>query len=294
VRRPPAVAALITAALVFALMAVVAKLASGRLPGPEIAFVRFVVGIVAWAVAATRVPMHARNKLGLLLRGAYGGAAVLLYFLAIAHLPVGIATLLNYTAPVFTAIYAAAFLGEAVTRATLGALALTTVGVVLVIAGTAPPGTLGLGPWQLVGVGSAMLSGAAVATIRQVRRTDGSWEIFAAFCLAGAVITGPPALAHWVRPRLVEWAALAAVGLLSLVAQLLMTHALRYVPAAAGGVIAQLTPVASLALGWVLFGEHIAGLALAGAALTLGGVTVVALAQKVRARSSRAPGRAYQ
>ena len=43
--------------------------------------------------------MRANNKLGLLLRGAYGGAAVLFYFLGIAHLPVGIATLLNYTAP---------------------------------------------------------------------------------------------------------------------------------------------------------------------------------------------------
>ena len=41
--------------------------------------------------------MRATNKVGLLMRGAYGGAAVLFYFLGIAHLPVGIATLLNYT-----------------------------------------------------------------------------------------------------------------------------------------------------------------------------------------------------
>ena len=56
----------------------------------------------------------------------------------------------------------------------------------LVIAGTAPPGSLALGPWQLVGLLSAVLSGAAVATIRQVRKTDGSWEVFTAFCVAGA------------------------------------------------------------------------------------------------------------
>ena len=87
-------------------------------PGREIAFVRFAVGLVACAASRrTRVRMRARNKLGLVMRGAYGGAAVLFYFLGIAHLPVGIATLLNYTAPVFTAIYAALFLGEAITRA---------------------------------------------------------------------------------------------------------------------------------------------------------------------------------
>ena len=272
-RRSPA-ATLVVAAVLFSLMAVVAKLAARRLPGPEVAFVRMAVGLVGCAVARLRIPMRARNKLGLFMRGAYGGAAVLLYFIAIAHLPVGVATLLNYTAPVFTAIYAALFLGEAVTAGTLGALALTTVGVGLVIAGMAPPGSLGLGRWQMVGIGSAMLSGAAVATIRQVRRTDGSWEIFAAFCLAGALIAAPPALAGWVAPTAGEWATLVGVGLLSLVAQLLLTHALRYVRAAVAGVIVQLTPAVSLLLGWLFLGEQLGGLALAGAALTLVGVSI--------------------
>ena len=123
------------------------------------------------------------------MRGAYGGAAVLFYFIGIAHLPVGIATLLNYTMPVFTAIYAALFLGEAITRPTLGALALTSVGVVMVIVGTAPAGLAGARSVAARRVScSAMLSGAAVATIRDVRKTDGSWEIFAAFCVAGAAI----------------------------------------------------------------------------------------------------------
>jgi drug/metabolite transporter (DMT)-like permease len=271
-RRPPAAGALTVAALVFAVMAVLARQASARVPATQIAFVRFAVGLLGCAVARWRVPMRARNKLGLFLRGAYGGTAVLLYFLAIAHLPVGIATLLNYTMPVFAALYAALFLKEPVGAPTVGALVLTTVGVALVIEGTAPPGSLGFGPWHLVGLASAVLSGAAVATIREVRKTDGSWEIFAAFCLAGALVTAPPAFSGWKSPGLSDWGLLVGVGLSSLVAQLLMTHALRYVRAAVGGVIAQLTPVASLALGWVLLGERVAGLALAGAAITLGGV----------------------
>jgi drug/metabolite transporter (DMT)-like permease len=266
--------ALVAAALVFAAMALATKLAAARLPGPQIAFVRFLIGLAACGVARTRVSMRAKNKLGLLMRGAYGGAAVLFFFIGIAHLPVGIATLLNYTAPVFTAIYAAAFLGEPITRPTLAALGLTSVGVVLVILGTAPAGTLALDRWELAGVLSAILSGAAVATIREVRKTDGSWEIFAAFCAAGAVICAGPALHDWVSPTGREWLILVVVGLTSVVGQLLMTHALRYVRAAVGGIIAQLTPVTSLALGWVLFGDRIGGLALGGAVLTLAGVSV--------------------
>src|SRR5262249_4218496 len=104
--RPPiasATAIMVTAALLFGVMAILAKAAAARLPGPEVAFVRFVIGLLACVVAATRLRLRANNWRGLFWRGAFGGAAVLCYFLAIAHLPVGMATLLNYTAPVFTA-----------------------------------------------------------------------------------------------------------------------------------------------------------------------------------------------
>lgn len=274
-RRPffPAPALLVIASLLFAVMAVMAKKVATRLPGPEVAFVRFGVGLAACALAATRVKLRANNKVGLLMRGAFGGSAVLLYFLAIAHMPVGIATLLNYTAPVFTALYAMTFLDELVTPATFGALGMTTLGVGLVLKGTSPPGVFGLGVWQWVGIGSALLSGAAVATIREVRKTDGSWEIFAAFCVGGATMTFVPTLTSWVSPTVLEWGALLVIGLLSVVAQLLLTYALRFVTAAGAGIIIQLTPVAALALGWALFEEKMAGVAVLGALLTLAGVS---------------------
>jgi len=274
-KRPfaPASALLVLASLLFAVMAVLAKKVASRLPGPEVAFVRFCVGLLACVVAATRIRLRAKNKIGLLLRGGFGGCAVLFYFLAIEHLQVGVATLLNYTAPVFTAVYAVVFLGELVTPATFGALGLTTVGVALVLKGTAPPGSLGLGPWQWVGIGSALLSGAAVATIREVRKTDGSWEIFAAFCVGGGLMTAVPTVTGWVSPSAGEWGMLLVIGLVSVIAQLLLTYALRFVSAAGTGIIIQLTPVTALALGWALFGEEMAGVAIVGAAITLAGVS---------------------
>ena len=174
----------------------------------------------------------------------------------------------------FTAIYAAAFLGEAITRATLGALGLTSVGVVLVMLGTAPAGSLTLGP---LAAGRRAVRDAVGRGGRddprgaQDRRLVGDLR---------RVLPGRRrdlAVPRWPAgspPRPVEWLLLAAVGVTSVVGQLLMTHALRYVRAAVGGIIAQLTPVTSLALGWVLFGDRIGGLALAGAALTLAGVSV--------------------
>jgi drug/metabolite transporter (DMT)-like permease len=272
-RSPRAASALLVlAALLFAAMALVAKGAVAMLPGPEVAFVRFVIGLGACAVAALFSRPRLANWVGLVLRGVFGGSAVLLYFLTIAHLPVGVATLLNYTAPVFTAVFATVFLGERLARGTIVALVVTTAGVAMVIRAALPSGALGLGPWALAGIGSAVLSGAAVTTIREVRKTDGPWEIFGSFCLVGAIVTGVPTLASWHAPTPLAWAELGAVGALSVVAQITMTYALGYVRAAMAGVIAQLTPVAVLAFGWLLLGERMAGLALVGAALTLGGV----------------------
>jgi drug/metabolite transporter (DMT)-like permease len=274
-KRPRAVSPpllLVLSAVLFALMAVVAKRAAFAIPGPEVAFVRFAIGLLAVAVAASRVRLRAENKIGLLLRGLFGGSAVLLFFLSIEHLQVGIATLLNNTAPVFTAIWATVFLRERPGLLTLGALLLTTLGVVLVLDGTAPPGTFALGPWHLVGLASAVLSGAAVATIREVRKTDGPWEILAAFCVMGMIVTAVPTLGHWVAPSPAEWGALLLVGVLSVGAQLLMTYALRYVRAAVASVIGQLNPVTAIALGWLLFGDSLAAVAVAGVVLTLSGV----------------------
>src|SRR4051812_8966085 len=193
-------------------MALLAKAAATRLPGPEVAFVRFLFGLLACLAISIRRPLRARNRMGLFWRGVFGGLAVLGYFLAIEHLPVGIATLLNYTAPVFTAIWAALFLHEPLDASSIGALGLAPAGVILVSAGTSQAGIPSAPLWLAVGALSAVVSGAAVAVIREVRKTDGAWETFAAFCAAGALITGAPATHGWVAPSAREWWLLTAVG----------------------------------------------------------------------------------
>lgn len=249
-------------------MAVAAKEAAKHLPGPEVAFFRFVIGLVTVGIAGLFSPLKIGNGYGLFLRGLFGGAAVYLFFLVIEHLPVGVATLLNYTAPVFTAIWALAFLGEKLRASTVIALVLTSLGVALVVRGSTPMGA-SLNPWHAVGIVSAALSGAAVATIRAIRKTDGSWEIFGAFCLGGLLMVAPSTVRNWIEPTVWDWAMLITVGLLSAIAQIMMTYALKFVEAAPAGVLSQLTPITALAIGWVIYDERLTPLALAGSVVTL-------------------------
>src|SRR4051812_50164135 len=98
-RRPLLIMAAST--VCFALMALAAKLASARLAGSEVAFIRFVV----MAVPVLTVPRLLRQALDfqrpdlLIFPGGFGGPAPPLYFFAIAPHPGGGATPLNFALP---------------------------------------------------------------------------------------------------------------------------------------------------------------------------------------------------
>lgn len=269
---------LVASSTLFGLMAFIAKIASVRIPGSEVAMVRFAVGFLPMllipsirkrAIEWTRIDL-------LVLRGFFGGIAVLFYFLAIAHIPVGIATLLNYLSPVFAGVYAAAFAGEPLRARIVLPLFVTLVGVWLVVgAGAHGPRFLGFGTWELVGLLSAVCSGAAVTAIRVSRRTENSWAIFASFSIFGAIVTAPFALWHWVAPTAYEWLLLVLVGIVSIAAQILMTHAYRWVQTLIAGVISQMGVVVAMLLGTIFLAERLTPPAMLGTIVTIVGVIAV-------------------
>jgi drug/metabolite transporter (DMT)-like permease len=269
-------------AVFFALMAFAAKIASARLSGSEVAFVRFAImllPLLATPQLARKAVEYKRLDL-LIYRGVFGGVAVLLYFLAIAHIPVGIATLFNYSSPIFSVPFAALFLGERVDRRLLLPLAAALTGLFLVATGNHGAGPLlHLGHWELVGICSSVLSGAAFTAIRAARRSEGSLSIYGSFSLCGLLATAPFALATFRRPTATEWLLLAFVGLSSVAAQLLMTWAYRWVTNLQAGVISQLTVVTSMLLGVIFLGDRLAPLQLVGSSLTVAGVLGVAWSQ---------------
>lgn len=269
-------------AVCFAFMAFAAKLAAERLAGSEIAFVRFVIMMLP----VLTVPRLARRaieyqRLDLLAyRGLFGGTAVLLYFIAIAHVPVGIATLFNYSSPIFSVPFAAFFLGERVDRRLIFPLIAALTGLFLVATGGHEPGArLAFGPWEIAGLASSVLSGAALTAIRAARRTEGSWAIYGSFSLCGLLATAPFALPGFQSPTPWEWTLLAVVGASSVVAQLLMTHAYRWVTNLQAGIISQLTVVVSMLLGVLFLGDRLTSGQWLGTVLTLGGVIGVAWLQ---------------
>jgi drug/metabolite transporter (DMT)-like permease len=265
-------------AMLFGAMAFAAKLASARLSGSEVAFLRFATGLLPAAL----IPRFRRSALTfqrldlLFYRGFFGGLAVLFYFIAIEKISVGVATLLNYTAPLFSGLFSMLFLKERISPKVLIPMPVALAGVFLVVHAHAHPGDiLGFGKWELVGCASALASGVAVTAMRAARRGENSWAVYTSFCLLGTFVTAPLAIITWKQPLADEWIAIGATSLFAIGAQLLLTFTLRWVDAMTVGVISQLAVVVSMALGATFLNEHISPMAAVGSMLTIGGVTGV-------------------
>lgn len=269
---------MVAAAVMFAAMAFSAKLASAHLSGPAVAMVRFTIGLLPVLL----VPRYRRAALAfhrfdlLLYRGFFGGLAVLFYFIAIENTSVGVATLLNYTAPLWAGIFSMLFIGEKISAKVLLPLPVAFAGIILVVQANARPGdVLGFGRWELVAICSGIASGVAVTAMRAARRTENSWSVYASLCFLGLLTTAPMGVATWRTPSGWQWLPLAATSLFAIGAQLTLTFSLRWVDAMTVGVISQLAVPISMVLGATFLGETITAGAALGTALAIGGVVGV-------------------
>lgn len=274
-------------AVLFGLMAFAAKLASERLGGSQVALVRFAIGALPMLLAPRyhRLARSIERWDLLFYRGILGGAAVLLYFLALEHIAMGTAALLNCTSPIFAVALARIFLGERVRQRVLLPAALAMTGVILVIGGHARLGDQAshdgestvyhVNFWALAALGSAVLAGAALVAVRAARKTESSWAIFASFSVMGVIVTAPLGLGRWVSPTWNEWIYLLTVGITSLIAQLGMTWAFRWLDNLRAGVIGQISVVVSMLLSVFALGDRLTLLQLVGSIFTMVGVVGV-------------------
>ncbi len=261
----------------FASMAVCVRLSVSVLSGPQLGIVRFVFGagaLLLFYAGRRRLPviLHPGK---LFLRGALGGAAVLLYFLSIAQLGAGPATMLNFLSPIYAAIYAVLVLKEKMRAGLLAGLIIATVGALIITASTGEISFTHLGIGGVAGLLSGVFGGLAMATVHSLRQDTSADVIFFAFCAVGLVVISPFAIATpWpvFSPGLIL--IMFAVGAFSLLGQLLYTYGMGFTSAASGSAATQLTPAFTFLFSALVLDEIPHPLTLVGALLCFVGVVV--------------------
>ncbi len=231
------------------------------------------------------------NKLWLVGRGIFGAASVYLMYFGMIKLGLGMGTILSYTYPVFAALLAPFIIREKLHPDVFAAVAVSFVGIWLVVnpmgaggtglAGSGAAGGFSAHIYQLLALLGGLLSAVAVVAIRKLQATDSPYMIYLAQCVFGMLVIGYPTATSSFAFALPFWLVLAGIGILATLAQLLMTTAYRDVPATEGSLLAFLVPVVNSILGVVVFGERMQPLTIAGALLVLAACAYVALRERI-------------
>lgn len=268
---------MVLSALFFSLMSLTVKVAGARLPSMELVLARgVIVTLLAGAdLARRRVPLRSRHTGMLLTRGFVGFLALACYYFSVIHLPLAEATLIHFTNPVFTALIAAAFLGERLRSAELALALAGLAGVVLVVR----PAGLGGGALPAIPVASsltaAVLAAVAYVLVRHLRDHDPMLVVFS-FAGVTSLAALPLSLPGFVTPRGGEWAVLLAVGVSTFLGQLFLTLGLQRERAGRAMTIGYVQVVFATIWGILVFGQRPGTATLLGAAVIIGSAALLA------------------
>lgn len=259
-RERSGVVHMVHAALWFAVMSTLVKLASERLPTMQIVFARGIVtlGLAAASLAhARKSPFGGRGGL-LFLRGLIGSCALVCFYAAVVHLPLAEATVVHQTAPLWTALLAAWLLHERLRPRIVVALLGAFAGVLMIarpswLFGGGPAAPL---PWEFAFVAllGAMLSAIAYVTVRRLGRTEDPLVVVFWFPLVTVPMTAPFALPQWTWPTWQEWLLLLGIGASTQIAQVELTRGLAKEAAGRATAVGYLQVAFATLFGAVVFG----------------------------------------
>jgi drug/metabolite transporter, DME family len=252
--------------------------------------------LVLIALVSGRFQLGRADRRLILLSGACVAAYQATFFAAVDDTGVAVGTVVAIgSAPVFTGLLARAFAGEQLTGRWAGATVLGCAGVCTLVLGSGSGGEV-----SLPGVGIALFAGAgyagyAVAGKSLMDQGATPEALMATVFTIGAVFL-VPLLAFIPTGELLSGPGLALAvylgALPTALAYVLFARGLERIGAGETATLTLAEPVTAAALGFALLGERPGAAALAGAALVLAGLALLALrtnpSQPVRARPAEA------
>lgn len=261
-------------AFFFSLMSLLVKAAGQRLPSQEVVLVRSVIMLAIGAELIRRraIGFRGKRKGLLILRGLFGFTALSCFYYAVIHLPLADATVIQYTNPVFTAIFAAWALSEGLRLRQVGLALLSLVGVLLVARPTVLFGgaATALDPVAAAAaLAGAVFSAAAYVTVRKLGESDDPIVIVFYFSLVATIGSIPIVVPRFIVPTWREVLLLLGVGVTTHIGQVYMTNGLRLERAGRATAVGYLQIVFAALWGLAFFSEVPGPLSVAGAIIII-------------------------
>ncbi|MCV9388737.1 DMT family transporter [Reichenbachiella ulvae] len=257
------------ASLVFSLMKVCVKQVS-HIPAVEVIMFRSIISlsICVFFLWRQKVSFWGNNKKVLIMRGASGAMALVLYFSLLQQIPLAAAASMQYLSPIFSAVLGVFIVREKVTWKQCLFFAISFAGA-LVITGV----DVRIGAIHLVtGVAAALFTGLAYNFVRKLKTSEHPLVIILYFPMVTLPIVGVASYFLWVTPEGWDWMYLLLVGVSTQIAQFFMTKSYQLEEISTVSIINYTGLLYSIAFGFVIFGETYEWLSYVGMALVIVGV----------------------
>ena len=246
------------------------------------------VGVVVWTVifgrsAVIAVMTYFLSKIQkaslsfkepkwLLSRCITGFSAMACYFYAIPLIPLTTAVVLQWTSPLFVALFSGYLIKEKVSPFLFGCIGIAFAGTVLIIS----PSFEAIEINAIYALASGILSALAYLSIRELRTTASSESVvfwFAVFCI---IVSLPLSAKELTTLSSYEIQILLGVGITAGVGQIGMTRAFHAAKAAYIGAFSYSTVVVSWIYGLFIFDEVLSSWDMLGTLLIVGSGIILA------------------
>lgn len=289
---------IIMADLMWALSASVAKFLFNRQVSPfDLVQIRLILSfsiLAAWLFLFNRnlIRINREDIRYMLVIGVLGFASVqFTYYYTISQTNVATAIFLQYLAPVFILLYSLAAGKDSISPAKILTLTFAILGGFLMVKGTSGPGMAVTLPGLLSGLGAAVSFAFYTLYGKYGLKKYSPWTVLAwGMGVGGAAwaIYSPPWVTFSNYPHPGDWLFFIYLAVFATILPFgFFFKGLHYLTPLVAGITSTMEPVLAAVLAYLLLGEALTGMQIAGCALILTAVTLL----QIKAGPSEKPAR---
>ncbi len=251
---------------------VIVKSLGDAVPAAEAAFLRYALGLVFLApmvrpMLAARLSRRSLAFFG--VRGLVHTAGVILWFYAMARIPIAEVTALNYLSPIGVTVGAALFLGERLAIRRILAVTVALCGALVILR----PGFRELHPGHFAMLATAACFAVSYLIAKRMSGVASAAVVVGMLSVTVVIGLAPFAWAVWVPPTAAQLGWLFIVAALATAGHYAMTLAFAAAPVTVTQPVTFLQLIWATLIGALVFAEPVDGWVVAGGTVIMAAVS---------------------
>ena len=279
---------MVVTGLMFVCVTGIVRYIGSDVPAAQAAFIRYVIGLVIMLPFMSEVLKggFGRGDIALYsIRGFCHALGVILWFYAMARIPIAEVTAIGYLSPIYIAAGAAIFLGEKLAARRILAIVAAFIGAMVILR----PGIEAINEGQTAMLITAPLFAVSYLLAKRLSMKANPAVVVGMLSVFVTIGLAPFAYAVWIPPSFTDVMWLALVAVFATVGHFTMTKALSAAPLAVTQPVTFLQLVWASLLGYVVFNEKVDVYVLIGGGVIIASVSFISYREWVLSRAEKTP-----